>query len=111
VVGNTFGAQIVAAVAVPLVVLWKQPPKKKGLLGAVAVAATTHILYHAVTSISTTMWAYWLRRHLMLYRIFSPRFMMAAATLLTVDIVVTFIAVGGYRWNALSVAEIFGYLA
>jgi phosphatidylinositol glycan class O len=108
IVGNTFGAQILAALAVPLVALWKQPPKKKGLLGAVAVAATTHMLYHAVISISTTMWAYWLRRHLMLYRIFSPRFMTAAAVLLVIDLVIIILAVGGIRWNMLSVAEVFG---
>jgi GPI ethanolamine phosphate transferase 3 subunit O len=111
IVGNTFGAQILAALAVPLVALWKQPPKKRGLLGAVAVATTTHMLYHAVVSVSTTMWAYWLRRHLMLYRIFSPRFMTAAAVLLVVDIVVTVLAIGGVRWSMLSVAEIFGYSA
>jgi GPI ethanolamine phosphate transferase 3 subunit O len=111
VVGNTFGAQILAALAVPLIALWKQPPKKRGLLGAVAVSAATHMLYHAVISVSTTMWAYWLRRHLMLYRIFSPRFMTAAAVLLVVDIVVIVLAIGGVRWSMLSVGEIFGYFA
>ncbi|KAI9864579.1 MAG: mannose-ethanolamine phosphotransferase gpi13 [Trichoglossum hirsutum] len=109
IVGNTFGAQILTALAVPLVALWKQPPEKKGLLSAVAIAATTHMLYHAVISISTTLWAYWLRRHLMLYRIFSPRFMTAAATLLVIDLVIAILAVGGIRWNMLSVAEVFGY--
>ncbi|KAH0543368.1 hypothetical protein FGG08_002324 [Glutinoglossum americanum] len=109
IVGNTFGAQILAALATPLVALWKQPPQKRGLLGAVAVAVSTHILYHSVISISTTMWAYWLRRHLMLYRIFSPRFMTAAAVLLVVDFVVVILAIGGIRWNWLSIAEVFGY--
>ena len=109
VMGNTFGAQIIAALAVPLVVLWKQPPKKKGLLGDIAKVTATHFLYHATISLATTMWAYWLRRHLMLYRIFSPRFMTAAAILLVTDLVAIFIALAAVRWNMLSIADVFGY--
>ncbi len=106
---NTFGAQILAAVAVPLVVLWKQPPQKRGLLGDVARAVATHGLYFAVINLATTMWAGWLRRHLMLYRIFSPRFMVGALVLMVVDIVGVLVAFGGVRWNFLSVAEVFGW--
>ena len=106
---NAFGAQILAAVAVPLLVLWKQPVKKKGLLGDVAKALATHILYYAVINVATTMWAGWLRRHLMLYRIFSPRFMTGAAVLMVVDLVGIVVALGSTRWNFLSVAEVFGW--
>ncbi|KAL8670573.1 MAG: hypothetical protein Q9168_004901, partial [Polycauliona sp. 1 TL-2023] len=90
---NTYGAQIITAVAVPLVVLWKQPPKKKGLLGEVAMAVGTFILYHAMINLATTMWAGWLRRHLMLYRIFSPRFMTGAVALLVVDLLGVLVAI------------------
>jgi phosphatidylinositol glycan class O len=109
VVLNTFGAQILCAIAVPAVVLWKQPPKKKGLLGDVAKAIGTHILFYAVINLATTMWAGHLRRHLMLYRIFSPRFMTGALVLLTVDVVAIFIALGGARISFLSVGEVFGW--
>jgi phosphatidylinositol glycan class O len=135
VVLNTFGAQILAAVAVPLVVLWKRPinadgripitsPNKgKGeaadqrgassalrLTSDVAQAAATHMLYYATINLATTMWAGHLRRHLMLYRIFSPRFMMGATVLGVVDLMVAVVAVGlGLRWNTVSVAEIFGW--
>ncbi|KAJ4289783.1 mannose-ethanolamine phosphotransferase gpi13 [Kalmusia sp. IMI 367209] len=105
---NTFGAQILCAVAVPALVLWKQPPKKKGLLGDVAKAMATHVLFYAVINLATTMWAGHLRRHLMLYRIFSPRFMMGALVLIIVDVVGIFIAIGGTRMSFLSVAEVFG---
>lgn len=108
VVMNTFGAQILCAVAVPALVLWKQHPKKKGLLGHVAKAVGTHLLFYAAINLATTMWAGHLRRHLMLYRIFSPRFMMGAMVLLIVDVVSIFIAVGGSRMSFLSVAEVFG---
>ncbi|KAF2811914.1 uncharacterized protein BDZ99DRAFT_282865 [Mytilinidion resinicola] len=106
---NTFGAQIICAVAVPAVVLWKQPPKKKGLLGDVAKAIATHLLFYAVINLATTMWAGWLRRHLMLYRIFNPRFMAGAIVLLVVEVVGILIALLGVRLNFLSVAEIFGW--
>ncbi|MCJ1462519.1 mannose-ethanolamine phosphotransferase gpi13 [Pseudocyphellaria aurata] len=106
---NTFGAQILTTVAVPLVVLWKQSPKKRGLLEDVTRAIATNGLYYAVINLATSMWAGWLRRHLMLYRIFSPRFMVGAAVLMVVDLVGVFIALGGVRWNFLSVAEVFGW--
>ncbi|KAF2640899.1 hypothetical protein P280DRAFT_427268 [Massarina eburnea CBS 473.64] len=106
---NTFGAQILCAVAVPALVLWKQPPRKKGLLGDVAKAVATHVLFYAVVGLATTMWAGHLRRHLMLYRIFCPRFMMGGLVLVVVDLVCVFVAVGGTRISFLSVAEVFGF--
>lgn len=106
---NTFGAQILTTVAVPLVVLWKQSPKKRGLLEDVTKAIATNGLYYAVINLATTMWAGWLRRHLMLYRIFSPRFMVGATVLMVVDVVGILFAMGGVRWNFLSVAEVFGW--
>ncbi|EGC49772.1 phosphoethanolamine transferase class O [Histoplasma capsulatum var. duboisii H88] len=137
---NTFGAQVLSAVAVPLTVLWKRPidarsgplsqssstqarlqpasptaprssPKNgmSRLLSDVAQAATTHILYYATINLATTMWVGLLRRHLMLYRIFNPRFMMGALVLVVVDVVVLFVSVVGVRWNTVSVADVFGW--
>ncbi|XP_014561851.1 hypothetical protein COCVIDRAFT_11683 [Bipolaris victoriae FI3] len=106
---NTFGAQILCAVAVPALVLWKVKPQKKGLLSVVAKAVATHILFYATINLATTMWAGHLRRHLMLYRIFNPRFMVGAAVLLVVDIVSIAIALWGTRMSMLSTAEVFGF--
>lgn len=106
---NSFGAQILAAAAVPLIVLWKQEPKKKGILRSVAAALAWHVAYYAVIGLATVMWAGHLRRHLMLYRIFSPKFMTATAVLLVVDAIGIFVALMGVRWNTLSVAEVFGW--
>ena len=109
VVLNTYGAQILTTVAIPLVALWKQPPKKPGLLGDVARAFATLLVYYATINLATTMWAAWLRRHLMLYRIFSPRFMNGAVVLLLVDIIGILISIGSLRWNFASIAEVFGW--
>ncbi|CAI6329669.1 unnamed protein product [Periconia digitata] len=106
---NHFGAQILCAVAVPALVLWKQPPKKKGLLGDVAKAVGTHLLFYATINLATTMWAGHLRRHLMLYRIFSPRFMVGGAALLVVDLFCIFVAIAGTRISISSSAEVFGF--
>ncbi|KAJ4398801.1 mannose-ethanolamine phosphotransferase gpi13 [Didymella pomorum] len=106
---NTFGAQILCAVAVPALVLWKVNPKQKRLLSTVAKAVATHILFYAVVSLATTMWAGHLRRHLMLYRIFSPRWMLGASVLLVVDVVAIFVGLWGARMSIISVAEVFGF--
>ena len=109
---NTFGAHILSAVAVPLLVLWKQPPKtKKGgvLVGDVGRCLATFLSYHATINLATTMWAGWLRRHLMLYRIFNPRFLTGSAVLVVADVVGIVVALGGLRWNVLGIADVFGW--
>ncbi|KAI9839358.1 MAG: mannose-ethanolamine phosphotransferase gpi13 [Sclerophora amabilis] len=139
VVANTFGAPILTALAVPLLVLWKRtdpkqstagpvirgPPKQEQrqqqqqqqqrqrqqpLLADVARSMTTFLLCHATVACATTVWAAWLRRHLMLYRVFMPRFMLGALVLCVVDLVGILIAVGvGVRASVGSVGEVFGW--
>ena len=109
---NSFGAQILCAAAVPLTVLWKRPVSKHGLRGVwsdVTNACLTHMLYYATIQLATTLWAGHLRRHLMLYRVFMPRFLMASVVLVVVDIVLIFFALSGTRVTGLSVGEIFGH--
>lgn len=106
---NSFGAQILCTVSVPILVFWKQSPRKKGLLRSAAVALAWHLAYYAVIGLATTMWAGHLRRHLMLYRIFSPKFMLSGVVLLIVDVVGVFIALFGVRFNVISVCEAFGW--
>ena len=109
IVANTLGAQILAAVAVPLVVLWKAPAKRR-VLGETARAVGTYMLFQAATGTAAMLAAGWLRRHLMLYRIFSPRFMLGAVVVLVGEVVVVLIALGGVRWNVEAVGEVFGFL-
>ncbi|KAL7626762.1 mannose-ethanolamine phosphotransferase gpi13 [Parahypoxylon ruwenzoriense] len=106
---NTFAGQIVACVAVPLLVLWKTSPKRKGVLESTSRALGVFVAYYAVQSLATMAWAGHLRRHLMLYRVFNPRFMMAAAVLLTVDLVGIAVTLLGVRTNVLAISEVFGF--
>ncbi|KAL2019508.1 hypothetical protein VTK56DRAFT_9542 [Thermocarpiscus australiensis] len=108
---NTFAGQVVAASAVPLLVLWKAGPKRRGLLDAVSRRALgAFVAYFAVECLATMAWAGHLRRHLMLYRVFSPRFMTAAVVLLVVDVVGILVALAGVRCNTLAVSEVFGWV-
>ncbi|KUI64907.1 GPI ethanolamine phosphate transferase 3 [Cytospora mali] len=108
VVLNTFSGQILAAVSVPLIVLWKTGPKRKGVLESVCRALGVFVAFYAVESLATMAWAGWLRRHLMLYRVFSPRFMMATTVLLIIDVVGILVTLAGVRSNTLAVGEVFG---
>jgi GPI ethanolamine phosphate transferase 3 subunit O len=107
---NTFAGQVVAATCVPLVVLWKVGPRRRGILESVGRALGVFIAYFAVEALATMAWAGWLRRHLMLYRVFNPRFMMGAALLLTVDLVGILVALTGLRSNTMAVSEVFGWV-
>ncbi|KAI0417339.1 GPI ethanolamine phosphate transferase 3-like protein [Xylaria grammica] len=106
---NHFAGQILACVALPLLVLWKTSPKRKGALESVSRALGIFITYYAVESLATMAWAGHLRRHLMLYRVFSPRFMMAATVLLIADLVGLSVTLLGARTNVLAVSEVFGF--
>jgi phosphatidylinositol glycan class O len=115
VAGNTLGPQILTAMAVPLIALWKAPAKRdikeiESLLSRVGRAAATYILFQATIAGASMMCAGWLRRHLMLYRIFSPRFMLGAVTLLVTECVCVLMGVGAVRWNWTAVAGVFGYV-
>lgn len=106
---NHFAGQILACVALPLLVLWKTSPKRKGVLESVSRALGVFVAYYTIQSLATMAWAGHLRRHLMLYRVFSPRFMMAAAVLLIVDLVGISVTLLGVRTNVLAVGDVFGF--
>ena len=109
VVMNTFAPQILCALAVPAVVFWKVPPRTTGLLDLVSKQLATHALFYTAVALATVVEANWLRRHLMLYRIFMPRMLMAVVVSVIVQVVNCFVALGGVRWSVLSVAEVFGW--
>lgn len=109
IVMNSFAGQIVAAVSLPLVVGWLASPDEGALLEGVSRSMAGFASYFSVQSLATMMWAGHLRRHLMLYRVFSPRFMTAALVLLTVDVVGIVVTLMGVRLNARAVYDAFGY--
>ncbi|KAH6624325.1 hypothetical protein B0J18DRAFT_427922 [Chaetomium sp. MPI-SDFR-AT-0129] len=107
---NTFAGQILATACVPLLALWKSGPRRRARLEAVSRRAlAVFVAYFAVESLATMAWAGHLRRHLMLYRVFSPRFMMAGVVLLVVDLAGLVVALAGVRCNTMAIGEVFGW--
>ncbi|TFK80922.1 hypothetical protein K466DRAFT_667433 [Polyporus arcularius HHB13444] len=92
---NTFGPHFLVALAVPLLALWNVPPLPqpqadiKARVDAVR-AGLGVMLYHGTLLLSSAICSAWLRRHLMVWKIFAPRFMLAAVTVVVVDVAVLF---------------------
>lgn len=104
---NTCAGPIIAAASVPLLTMWKVGPKQKGVLETAARSAAVFVAYYAVEAVATMAFAGHLRRHLMLFRVFSPRFMMAALMLVVVDVAVLVFALLGVRANTLAISDVF----
>ncbi|AET40299.1 mannose-ethanolamine phosphotransferase GPI13 Ecym_5559 [Eremothecium cymbalariae DBVPG len=93
---NTFGPHILCAVSVALLTLWKQPPgvlRANTLLARIVSNCGMLLIYHTVLCLSSFIWVTHFRRHLMVWKIFCPRFIFAALSLIVTQLVVTFITV------------------
>ncbi|KAG7194995.1 mannose-ethanolamine phosphotransferase gpi13 [Scheffersomyces spartinae] len=108
---NTFGSFIIVCLVVPLITLWNIPPTNRPItaLAYVITNITTMMTYHTLTSISSLIFAAYFRRHLMVWKIFAPRFMMSGLLLIVVDIVlILFTLWFGTGRTMLQVNNIFG---
>ncbi|TFK51362.1 hypothetical protein OE88DRAFT_1680095 [Heliocybe sulcata] len=90
---NTFGPQFLLALAAPLLALWNLPPLPQPDASRIAVSNSVRTCLAAMVCFGTLLLgsavsAAWLRRHLMVWKIFAPRFMSAAAQLVAVDLAV-----------------------
>ncbi|KAJ7433936.1 hypothetical protein FB451DRAFT_1312941 [Mycena latifolia] len=99
---NFFGALLLAGIAVPLLALWnrsplavapptKENPAPKGradtqIQGESVIAGLGIMAYYAVLLLGTAVSAAILRRHLMVWKVFAPRFMAAVVELVVVDV-------------------------
>ncbi|KAF8608934.1 hypothetical protein BDV93DRAFT_531189 [Ceratobasidium sp. AG-I] len=88
---NTFGGFALTGLAVPLLALWNASPSEAGGEGAAVRdtlrAALGVALYRSVELVGSAVTAAWLRRHLMVWKVFAPRFMLSAVVTLGVDAV------------------------
>ncbi|OLL25767.1 GPI ethanolamine phosphate transferase 3 [Neolecta irregularis DAH-3] len=111
IIANTYSAHILTSLCLPLVGLWRQqsigPYDNLENLGRIAILK---IFYHAIISTSATIWAAHFRRHLMVWKVFAPRYMMGGISLLVVDLTTTIISFGiGVSKTFKDISEIFGY--
>ena len=111
---NTWGAFALSAFALPLVALWNISPRPQNtipLLAHTLQVAIAGIIYHTTTTLASAIFAAHLRRHLMVWKVFAPRFMLAGVTLLVFDLCVI-VAVGlGMRITAWKVWRTFKCVA
>ncbi|KAI0824428.1 hypothetical protein BC628DRAFT_1379548 [Trametes gibbosa] len=95
VVLNTVGPHFVVALTTPLLALWNvaplpQPAADVKVRSDAVRASLGMMLYHAMLLLSSAVCSAWLRRHLMVWKIFAPRFMLSAITVVVVDLAVLF---------------------
>lgn len=88
---NTFGSFLIIALSVPLITLWKIPPSAKPItvLSQVVTNVTTILTYQILTSIMSFVFAAIFRRHLMVWKVFAPRFMLSALLLIVLNLTLT----------------------
>ncbi|KAH3901591.1 mannose-ethanolamine phosphotransferase GPI13 SCDLUD_001354 [Saccharomycodes ludwigii] len=94
---NTFGPFILVSISIALLTLWKQPPgvlKPQTLLARIVSNCGMLLIYNTVLCLSSFAWVTHFRRHLMVWKIFCPRFMFACVCLIITQFVIIFITVG-----------------
>ncbi|CAG8450303.1 11777_t:CDS:1 [Funneliformis caledonium] len=92
---NALSSQILFTCAIPLLVFWNKSPSTLG--NSIYYSLTTtilyYILYNSVITTSTAIFAAWFRRHLMVWKVFAPRFMLGGISLICVDFVTCFVVI------------------
>ena len=85
---NTFGPHFLMGLASPLLVLWNLPPlpPPRGLIASSLRAGLAITLYFTILLLGSAACAAVLRRHLMVWKIFAPRYMFAALSLVAIDL-------------------------
>ncbi|GBB84186.1 hypothetical protein RclHR1_10810001 [Rhizophagus clarus] len=89
---NTLSSQILFTCAIPLLVFWNRSSSNL-IYYSLTKTIIYYILYNSITTTSTAIWAAWFRRHLMVWKIFAPRFMLGGINLLCIDFVICFIVI------------------
>ncbi|KAF8553125.1 hypothetical protein OG21DRAFT_1414878 [Imleria badia] len=88
VITNTLGPHFLMGLASPLLALWNLPPlpPPRGLRTSSLRAGLAIMLYFTILLLGSSACAAALRRHLMVWKIFAPRYMFAAMSLVAVDL-------------------------
>lgn len=109
---NTFGPQFLFCLAAPLLALWNFAPLPQPDASRVAVNSSVRTCLAVMVCFGTlllgsSLSAAWLRRHLMVWKVFAPRFMSAAAQLVAVDLALLVGYGVGVLRNVRRVTEVF----
>ncbi|SPO39931.1 related to GPI13 - protein involved in glycosylphosphatidylinositol biosynthesis [Pseudozyma flocculosa] len=116
VVANSFGPLILLpAMGVPLLCLWNLAPRPRGAAGGPMTLPLTLlrtslglVLYHALLATSCSAFAGLVfRRHLMLFKVWTPRFMLAAVSLVGTEVALLLALLAAWQ-TANKVNRVFG---
>lgn len=93
---NTFGSFIIVTLAVPLLTFWRIIPTSKpiALYARIAENCGTFLAYQSGVTLTSLIFATVFRRHLMVWKIFAPRFMFASMVQIVVDVVLVVVVIG-----------------
>lgn len=107
---NTFGPFFLVALAVPLITIWKIVPSPKPItvLSQIITNITTLSTYFLFTGLSSSIFAAHFRRHLMVWKIFAPRFMLSAMLIILINIFLIVVTLWGSGKVLRQVNRIFG---
>lgn len=107
---NTYGGYILLALSIPLLALWNVSPTPRGrnpIIADTLQAMLAFILQYTSITFTSAFFAAWLRRHLMVWKVFAPRFMLAGTTLLVVELTLILAMGLGVRGVSAKVAKTF----
>ncbi|GEM06072.1 phosphatidylinositol glycan, class O [Rhodotorula toruloides] len=105
---NTLAGFVLTAAALPLFVFWNLSPTLKDQGAPMIVgrnllrAGAGYMAYFAVLALASATCSTWLRRHLMVWKIFAPRFMLAGVALLATDFVIAVLAMAWVKISSKS---------
>lgn len=93
---NTFGSFIIISISIALITFWRTTPNFKpvSLFSKIVENCGAYLAYQSCVTLSSLIFATVFRRHLMVWKIFAPRFMLAALVQIVVDVVIIAITVG-----------------
>ncbi|RKO93104.1 hypothetical protein BDK51DRAFT_19374 [Blyttiomyces helicus] len=94
---NTFAGPILAALAAPLLGIWKRPVLSRSIKAAgtsVGVAVLTYVWMRALGLAIAVLAAGGFRRHLMVWRVFAPKFLFEAGGFVATMVVIVWVGVG-----------------
>ncbi len=87
---NTWAPYILTALATPLLASWNVSPNPNGtnpVLADAMLSSLGYMMYTTALTVTSAATGALLRRHLMVWKVFAPRYMLAGATLVIVDLV------------------------
>ncbi|CAK9440526.1 uncharacterized protein LODBEIA_P46000 [Lodderomyces beijingensis] len=107
---NTFGPFFITALSIPLLNIWRISPSSKPItvLSQIITNLATFITYFLFTGLSSLIFAAHFRRHLMVWKIFAPRFMLSAMLIVAINTFIIIVTLWGTRKTLGQVNRIFG---